>query len=159
MSLALAGENFFHRDWVLSSVPSESRALKPTAMMFQLFVAAVSTWLVTTEPVKFMIMSGCGESEQPVPLLACPAAASRCRIRPIADHEAFIVALIAGVRYMFTQVSEQDHEWYSFICTYADSMCLPFNDTEPLVVGNSKNDRNTAPSQGPSGLNPTRATE
>jgi hypothetical protein len=104
-------------------------------------------------------MSSCGESEQPVPLFACPDAESNHFDKVIDDQDALIVALIAGVRYMFTVVVPQDHEWYSFICTYADSMCLPLNDTPPLVVGNSKNDRNRTPAHGPSGLNPTRATE
>ena len=66
ISLALFGQNFFHRSVVDSPLPLvELHAQKPNVMLVHLLVAWVWMTLVTADPVKLTVMSGCGESEQP----------------------------------------------------------------------------------------------
>ena len=88
---------------------------------------------VTLALRKLTVMSGCGESEQPLPSFACEFADASQETWPGA-HAVRGTDAIPPVWNMLVGVLVHDHEWSSFICTYADSMCLPWI----AFSGNSK---------------------
>ena len=79
---------------------------------------------VTADPVKLTVMSGWGESEQPKPSLAWDCAVDFW-LCSLGAHVVRGVEAMPLEWYRYVGVSVQDQEWSSFICTYADSMCLP----------------------------------